>query len=112
MKDLDWSLVADVIFMQYWPIRLWPMDKHHHYIGGPGGYGVGYGAPAAVGAALANKKHGRLTVNFQYDGDLMFAPGALWTAARHHIPLLTVSVEHRVAREVTGTQRTQRTRRI
>src|SRR5581483_2098698 len=74
VRDLDWSLVADVIFMQNWPLRLWDMTKHYHYIGGPGGYGVGYGAPAAVGAALANRKHGRITVNFQYDGDLMFAP--------------------------------------
>jgi thiamine pyrophosphate-dependent acetolactate synthase large subunit-like protein len=95
IKDDDWSLVADVIFMQNWPLRLWTMDKHHHYIGGPGGYGVGYGAPAAVGAALANKKHGRLTVNIQYDGDLMFAPGTLWTAAHHRIPLLTVMHNNR-----------------
>jgi thiamine pyrophosphate-dependent acetolactate synthase large subunit-like protein len=95
VKDLDWSLVADVIFMQNWPLRLWAMDKHYHYIGGPGGYGVGYGAPAAVGAALANRKHGRLTVNFQYDGDLMFAPGTLWTAAHHKIPLLTVMHNNR-----------------
>ena len=83
------------IFMQNWPLRLWTMDKHYHYIGGPGGYGVGYGAPAAVGAALANRKHGRLTVNIQHDGDLMFAPGTLWTAAHHRIPLLTVMHNNR-----------------
>ena len=82
------------------------MDKHYHYIGGPGGYGVGYGAPAAVGAALANRKHGRLTVNFQYDGDLMFAPGALWTAAHHKIPLLTVMHNNRAYhQEVMEVQR-------
>jgi hypothetical protein len=28
-----------------------------------------------VGAALANKKHGRLTINIQSDGDLNYAPG-------------------------------------
>ena len=106
VKDSDWSLVADVIFMQNWPLRLWAMDKHYHYIGGPGGYGVGYGAPAAVGAALANKKHGRLTVNFQYDGDLMFAPGTLWTAAHHKIPLLTVMHNNRAYhQEVMEVQR-------
>ncbi len=106
IKDADWSLVADVIFMQNWPLRLWAMDQHYHYIGGPGGYGVGYGAPAAVGAALANKKHGRLTVNFQYDGDLMFAPGALWTAAHHRIPLLTVMHNNRAYhQEVMEVQR-------
>ena len=72
-----------------WPLRLWNFDKHYQYIGGSGGAGVGYGAPAAVGAALANKKHGRLSVNIQNDGDLMYAPGVLWTAAHHQIPLLT-----------------------
>ncbi len=32
----------------------------------------------------------RLTVNIQPDGDLMYAPGVLWSAAHHHIPLLAV----------------------
>ena len=60
-----------------------------------GGAGVGYGAPAAVGAALANRKHGRLTVNIQCDGDLNYAPAVLWTAAHHKIPLLTVMHNNR-----------------
>lgn len=95
VKDEDWSLVADVLFVSNWPLRLWSFDKHHQYIGGPGGYGVGYGAPAAIGAALANRKHGRLSINIQNDGDLMFAPGALWTAVHHRIPLLTVMHNNR-----------------
>jgi acetolactate synthase-1/2/3 large subunit len=48
-----------------------------------------------VGAALANKKHGRISVSIQPDGDLMVAPGALWTAARHQIPLLIVMQNNR-----------------
>ena len=56
---------------------------------------MGYGAPAAVGVALANRKHGRLTVNIQTDGDLMYAPGVLWTAAHHKIPMLTVMHNNR-----------------
>ena len=32
-----------------------------------------------VGAALANKDKGILTCTIQPDGDLMYAPGALWT---------------------------------
>jgi thiamine pyrophosphate-dependent acetolactate synthase large subunit-like protein len=56
---------------------------------------VGYCAPASVGAALANKRHGRLSVNIQNDGDLMYAPGVLWTAAHHRIPLLTVMHNNR-----------------
>ena len=90
IKDKDWSLVSNVASVSNWPLRLWSFDKHYQYIGGAGGAGVGYGAPAATGAALANRKHGRLSVNFQNDGDLMYAPGVLWTAAHHNIPLLSV----------------------
>ena len=42
----------------------------------------------AVGAALANRKYGRLTINFNGDGDLNYAPGVLWTAVHHQIPPL------------------------
>ena len=60
-----------------------------------GGYGVGYGAPASVGAALGNRDLGRFSVSIQSDGDLMYAPGVLWTAARHKIPLLAVMHNNR-----------------
>jgi acetolactate synthase-1/2/3 large subunit len=90
IKDKDWSLVSAVTTLSNWPLRLWAFDKHHQFIGGSGGHGIGYGAPAAAGAALANRKHGRFSVNFQNDGDLMYAPGALWTAAHHRIPLLNI----------------------
>src|SRR5260370_25891458 len=55
-----------------------------------GGSGKGYGAPAAGGGAVANRKYGRLSVNIQGDGDMMYAPGIPWTAAHHQIPLLSV----------------------
>lgn len=95
VKDKDWSLVSPTIFVSNWPQRLWNMDKPYHYIGMQGGYGIGYGAPAATGAALANRKYGRLSLNIQCDGDLMYAPGVLWTAAHHQIPLLSVMHNNR-----------------
>ena len=95
IKNEDWSLVSNCQFVSRWPLRLWDFQKHYQYIGAEGGYGVGYGAPAAVGAALANRKHGRLTVSIQNDGDLMFAPGVLWTAAHHRIPLLIIMHNNR-----------------
>jgi thiamine pyrophosphate-dependent acetolactate synthase large subunit-like protein len=91
IKDKDWSLVSG----GGWPLRLWNFDRYSQYIGGSGGAGVGYGAPASVGAALANKKHGRLSVTIQNDGDLMYAPGVLWTSAHHKIPLLSVMHNNR-----------------
>jgi acetolactate synthase I/II/III large subunit len=95
VKDQDWSLVSATTFLNRWPQRLWTFDKHHQYLGTAGGYGVGYGAPAAAGAALANRKYGRLTVNVQTDGDLMYAPGILWTAAHHRIPMLNIMHNNR-----------------
>jgi len=92
LKSEDWSYVTGWV---NWPLRLWDFDQHHQYIGRAGGEGVGYFAPASVGAALANKKHGRISVSIQPDGDLMVAPGALWTAARYQIPLLIVMQNNR-----------------
>jgi len=95
VRKEDWSLVSDTTFVSWWPLRLWDFDKHYQFIGGHGAYGIGYGAPAAVGAALANKKYGRISVNIQCDGDLNYAPGVLWTAAHHKIPLLSVMHNNR-----------------
>ena len=106
IKNLDWSLVIAEGSGFTWPFRLWPIDKHYQWIGRSGGAGVGYAAPASVGAALANRDAGRFTVGFQSDGDLMYAPGVLWTAARHKIPLLSVMHNNRAwHQEVMHVQR-------
>jgi acetolactate synthase I/II/III large subunit len=96
IKHEDWSLVgSQVSSPSIWARRLWPMDKPYSHTGGDGASGVGYGLPSAVGSALANRERGRLSVNFQSDGDFMYAPGALWTAAHHRIPLLTIMFNNR-----------------
>jgi acetolactate synthase-1/2/3 large subunit len=95
IKDRDWSLVALDKFQSSWGKRIWPINQYHQYHGSSGSAGIGYGAPAAVGAALAHRDAGRTPVNFQKDGDLMFYPGALWTAAHHNIPLLSIMHNNR-----------------
>jgi thiamine pyrophosphate-dependent acetolactate synthase large subunit-like protein len=106
IKSEDWALVSEVGFVSRWPLRLWNFDKPYQFLGGSGGAGVGYGAPASVGAALANKKRGRLSVAIQNDGDLMYAPGVLWSAAHHRIPLLSVMHNNRAYhQEVMHVQR-------
>jgi acetolactate synthase I/II/III large subunit len=96
VKDLDWSIVAESGNVSGWPLRLWPMEKHYHWLGRSGGAGVGYGVAGAVGGALANRDiGGRFSISIQGDGDLMYAPGVLWTAAKHKIPLLSVMHNNR-----------------
>jgi acetolactate synthase-1/2/3 large subunit len=89
IKDEDWSLVGASIRLS-WPHRLWNFDKPYRWNGLSGGFGVGHNLPASLGAALANKKHGRLTLAFGGDGDFMFVPSTLWTAAHHRIPMLYI----------------------
>lgn len=90
IKNDDWSLVNGTVFQNFWSQKLWSADKHYQYIGDAGAYGLGYLPGAAVGAALANRGKGRLTVAIGGDGDFMFTPGAIWTAAHHKIPLLYI----------------------
>jgi thiamine pyrophosphate-dependent acetolactate synthase large subunit-like protein len=90
VKGEDWSLVHAGNGTSGWPHRLFAMDRHYRWLGGSGGSGQGYGLPAAIGAANGNKTLGRFSVSIQADGDLMYAPGAFWTAAHHEIPLLSV----------------------
>ena len=86
IKDEPWSLV--VSDRVTWARRLWPMTDYHHALGGSGGQGVGYAAPARGRRSARQQGEGLLSVTFQPDGDLLYAPGVLWTAAYHKIPLL------------------------
>jgi len=95
VKNEDWSLVTSTGNTSGWSERLFKLDKHYRWLGRSGASGLGYGLPASVGAAHANKALGRFSVSIQGDGDMMYAPGALWTAAHHDIPLLTVMDNNR-----------------
>ncbi|MFL5068379.1 MAG: thiamine pyrophosphate-dependent enzyme, partial [Xanthobacteraceae bacterium] len=95
VKNEDWSLVTSTGNTSGWSERMFKMDKHYRWLGSSGASGLGYGLPASVGAAHANKALGRFSVSIQGDGDMMYAPGALWTAAHHDIPLLTVMHNNR-----------------
>ncbi len=68
----------------------WEFTKARQYCGDSGGGGLGYGTPAAVGAALALKDTGKLAVAALGDGDFMMACTALWTAVHYKLPLLIV----------------------
>jgi thiamine pyrophosphate-dependent acetolactate synthase large subunit-like protein len=92
IKNDKWCLAASSV---QWNRTLWPATEYYNFLGGSGGSGVGYIAPGSVGAALANRDKGIVTVSIQPDGDLMYAPGVLWTAAHHKIPILMLMHNNR-----------------
>ena len=107
IRNEDWALVSDGDFSSRWPHRLWPLEKHYRFIGGPGGYGVGYQSVAALGAALAHRDAGgRVVISITGDGEFNMAPHTPWTAAHHGIPYLTIIQNNRAYhQEVMHVQR-------
>jgi thiamine pyrophosphate-dependent acetolactate synthase large subunit-like protein len=69
---------------------LWDFTKPNQSLGGSGGAGLGYGPGASIGAALALKGSGNIPVAIQSDGDMLMTSSALWTAAKHRVPLLMI----------------------
>jgi thiamine pyrophosphate-dependent acetolactate synthase large subunit-like protein len=71
-----------------WPIDVWPFENGMTYLGKDGGGGLGSGPGLSVGAAVALADQGRYAVTMLGDGDFCMGATAIWTAARHRIPLL------------------------
>jgi thiamine pyrophosphate-dependent acetolactate synthase large subunit-like protein len=95
IADEDWILASPSNFSGGHNGQLWDHNKPYSYLGGQGAGGMGYGAPACVGAALAAKARNQIVINVQTDGDLNYAPGVLWTAQHHQLPMLTVMHNNR-----------------
>ena len=93
IKAEDWVLTSDA--WNRWARRLWDWEQPHQYLGRCNGGGLGYGLGASVGAALAHRNTNRLVVDLQSDGDFLFCPSALWTAAHHRLPLLVIMLNNR-----------------
>ncbi|MSQ71238.1 MAG: thiamine pyrophosphate-binding protein [Betaproteobacteria bacterium] len=78
-----------------WPGASCEFDGPMDYMGYDGGAGIGSGPGMAVGSALAFRGSGRIPVAVLGDGDLLMGGMALWTAARHRIPLLVIVADNR-----------------
>lgn len=66
------------------------LQRPSQYLGRSGGEGLGYALPASIGAALAYRGSDRVVTAFLTDGDTLYLPQALWTAAHERIPLLAI----------------------
>jgi acetolactate synthase-1/2/3 large subunit len=91
VKEHDWVLTAGTA--AEWALRTWDFDRPHRHPGKQLGTATQIGI--SLGVALAHKGTGRLVVDLQPDGDLMFDVGALWVAAAYELPLLTVMFNNR-----------------
>jgi acetolactate synthase-1/2/3 large subunit len=91
IKNEDWVLTANNL--KQLVRKLWDFDKPYRHPGVELGTSTQIGI--SIGVALAHKDKGRIVVDIQPDGDLMFDAGALWVAAKYKIPMLIVMYNNR-----------------
>jgi len=91
IQNEDWVLTAGDL--NGWARRTWDFDTVYRHAGRS--LGTATQISIALGVALAHRGSGKLVVDLQPDGDLMFDPGALWVAAKYQIPFLIVMYNNR-----------------
>lgn len=101
MADALWRALEHEDFilangnLKGWVQKIFTMKTPRQYLGASGGGGLGYGIGATIGACLAHRDSGKIVVDIQSDGDLLFTPGALWTLAHHRLSALIVMFNNR-----------------
>jgi acetolactate synthase I/II/III large subunit len=91
VREHDWVLTAGTA--AGWAPKLWDFDAPYRHPGAS--LGTATQISISLGVALAHRGTGRLVVDLQPDGDLMFDPGALWVASYYRLPLLVVMFNNR-----------------
>ncbi|MFT6772256.1 MAG: acetolactate synthase-1/2/3 large subunit [Congregibacter sp.] len=87
----DWVCATGTL--HNWTRKIWDYDKPYRHAGRSLGTATQIGM--SIGVGLAYKNTDKVVVALQPDGDLMFDAGALWTAAKHEIPLLILMFNNR-----------------
>ncbi len=91
IKNEDWVLTANDLKKTI--PKIWDFTKPYQHPGVELGTSTQIGI--SIGVALAHKNKGRIVVDIQPDGDLMYDAGALWVAAKYEIPMLIVMHNNR-----------------
>jgi len=98
MTIRDYAKGRDVTFTRLpigWPGEAYEFDGPLSFMGNDGGGAVGTGPGHTIGAALALKDSGRLTIGVLGDGDYLMGVNALWTASHFNIPVMIVVADNR-----------------
>ncbi len=71
--------------------RCWPITEPASYFAAASGV-LGFGLPASVGIALAEREtsRNRPVIAIIGDGSFQYSVQSLWTAAQHHLPILFI----------------------
>lgn len=88
-------VIATPMIRYDWVWRLLDVERPDQWVGKAFGWGLGNNVGFSLGVALDRKGDDVVCVNVLGDGDFLYTPSALWTAAHHRLPLLTVVYNNR-----------------
>ena len=91
----DAFIVDEGVTAKYPLLTRWPFEPQH-MLSNKGG-GLGFGLPAAIGAALAEsmRENPRDVIGYVGDGSYLYYPNAIYSAARHDVDLTVVVPDNR-----------------
>ncbi len=98
MKHLSSTFGADTVFVtdvgqnQMWAAQHLIIDKPRHHLTSGGCGTMGFGLPAALGAAMA--KPGEKVVHICGDGGFKMTGMELYTASRENLPLISIVINN------------------
>ncbi|HEY4071849.1 MAG TPA: thiamine pyrophosphate-binding protein [Herbaspirillum sp.] len=93
----EYALTHSVTFPRVsfgWPRTACRSRSPLDYLGKDLGGALGTGPGHCIGAALALKDSGRLTIGVLGDGDFLMGVNALWTASKQRVPMMIVVVNN------------------
>jgi thiamine pyrophosphate-dependent acetolactate synthase large subunit-like protein len=85
-----------------WVRKLWTLDDPRRYI--DPGISTGSGLGISIGMALAVNEPGSLYLSIVGDGDMLYTPSSLWTAANLKVPMLVIMYNNRSYYQDVGHQ--------
>ncbi|MBX9908992.1 MAG: thiamine pyrophosphate-binding protein [Beijerinckiaceae bacterium] len=88
----------DVTFARFsfgWPRSACRFRTPLDFLGKDGGGAVGTGPGHTIGAAIALRDSGRMTIGVVGDGDYLMGVNALWTASHERVPMMLIVCNNR-----------------
>lgn len=91
-KDMDPIVTTEVGQHQMWAAQLWKCDKPRRFVTSGGLGTMGFGFPAAMGIAVADRE--KLVLNIAGDGSIQMNIQELATCVEYNIPVINIIINN------------------